>query len=153
VPTLRALLSAHEILAVVTQPDRPAGRGKHLTPTPVKAFALRHGLSTKEPLRLRGACEAELAALGAQAAVVVSYGRILPPGLLQLGPYGAFNLHPSALPLYRGATPLSGPIRDGRTTTDVCVMLMDEGLDTGDVVARRTLAIEPTETGTQLHDR
>ena len=152
-PTLRALLATHQILAVVSQPDRPAGRGKHLTPTPVKALALAEGLLTMEPLKLRGAFQADVAALGADAAVVVSYGRILPAGVLALGRYGAYNLHPSALPLYRGAMPIAGPIRDGCTSTDVCVMLMDEGLDTGDVVIRRSFAIEPGETGTQLHDR
>lgn len=153
VPTLRALQSEHEILRVLTQPDRPAGRGRRLTPTPVKAFAAAHGLPVAEPVRLRGEIELELAALGADAAVVVAYGRILPPGLLTLGKHGAFNLHPSALPLYRGATPISGAIRDGRTRTDVCVIQMDEGLDTGDVVARETFVIAPDETGTRLHDR
>lgn len=152
-PTLQALIIAHDVLVVVSQPDRPAGRGKHLTPTPVKAFAQTQGLKTMEPLKLRGAFEAEIAALGADAAVVVSYGRILPAGLLAAGRHGAFNLHPSALPLYRGAMPLAGPIRDGRRSTDVCVMLMDAGLDTGDVVVRETFAIQPQETGTQLHDR
>jgi methionyl-tRNA formyltransferase len=153
VPTLRALCAEHEILRVITQPDRPAGRGQRMTPTPVKVFALAHGLGVVEPLRLRGEIEAELTAFGADAAVVVAYGRILPLSLLAFGKYGAFNLHPSALPLYRGATPISGAIRDGRTVTDVCVIWMDEGLDTGDVVARATFVIAPDETGTKLHDR
>jgi methionyl-tRNA formyltransferase len=153
VPALRALQTEHEILRVITQPDRRAGRGQRMTPTPVKAFALAHGLALVEPLRLRGEIEAELTALGADAAVVVAYGRMLPPSLLALGKHRAFNLHPSALPLYRGATPIAGAIRDGRRTTDICVIRMDEGLDTGDVVARATFVIAPDETGTSLHDR
>jgi methionyl-tRNA formyltransferase len=153
VPTLRALVAYHDILTVITQPDRPAGRGKQLSPTPVKALASTMGLKICEPVRLRGAFEEEMAMLGADAAVVVSYGRILPPSLVKTGRYGAYNLHPSALPLYRGAMPIAGPIRDGRVDTDVCVILMDDGLDTGDVVVREHASIGPYETGTELHDR
>ncbi len=141
------------MLAVISQPDRPAGRGKQLTATPVKQTASAFGLPVHTPTNLRGSFVDEIAALQPDALVVVSYGRLLPAALLSLAPYGAFNLHPSALPLYRGAMPLAGPLRDGRSTTDVCVMLMDEGLDTGDVVARRSFAIAPDETGTTLHDR
>jgi methionyl-tRNA formyltransferase len=140
-------------VAVITQPDRPAGRGHKLAPTPVKAAALRLGLPVSEPLRLRPFA-AELAALGADLVVVASYGRILPQMILDLPRSGiAFNVHPSLLPLYRGATPLQSAIRDGRSQTGITIMAMDAGMDTGDILVQEATALGRDETYGDLHDR
>jgi methionyl-tRNA formyltransferase len=136
----------------VTQPDRPAGRGHKLRPTPVKAAALELGLPTLEPLRLRDALEA-LRACDAAIFALASYGKIVPQAVLDLAPLGALNVHPSLLPLYRGATPLQSQLRDGVDEGGVTVMLMDAGLDTGDVVEQRRTPIAPGEDYGELHDR
>jgi len=136
---------------VVTQPDRPAGRGHKLTPTPVKRAAEARGLRISTPERLKPFAD-EARALGADAFVVASYGRIVPQALLDVVPI-AFNVHPSLLPLYRGATPLQSAIRDGRTETGVTIIAMDAGMDTGDVLLQERTPIGPEETYGELHDR
>ena len=136
---------------MVTQPDRPAGRGHKLTPTPVKRAAEARGLRVFTPERLKPFAD-EARTLGADAFVVASYGRIVPQALLDVVPV-AFNVHPSLLPLYRGATPLQSAIRDGRTETGVTIIAMDAGMDTGDVLLQERAAIGPHETYGELHDR
>jgi len=141
------------VVAVITQPDRPAGRGHKLTPTPVKSAALELGLNVYEPIKLKAFAE-ELGALGADIFAVASYGRILPQALLDLPKSGiAFNVHPSLLPLYRGATPLQSAIRDGCTQTGVTIIAMDAGMDTGDVLVQERTDLDPSETYGELHDR
>jgi len=139
------------VVAVVTQPDRPAGRGQRVVPTPVKAAAEARGLQVVTPVALR-AFASEALSYGADAFVVASYGRIVPQVLLDLVPI-AFNLHPSLLPLYRGATPLQSAIRDGRAETGLTIIAMDAGMDTGDIVLRERAPIGPEETYGELHDR
>ena len=136
---------------MVTQPDRPAGRGHKLTPTPVKRAAEARGLRVLTPEKLKPFAD-EARALGADAFVVASYGKIVPQALLDVVPI-AFNVHPSLLPLYRGATPLQSAIRDGRTETGVTIIAMDAGMDTGDVLLQERTPIGPEETYGELHDR
>jgi methionyl-tRNA formyltransferase len=138
-------------VGVVTQPDRPAGRGHKLAPTPVKRAAEARGLPVFTPEKLKPFVD-EARALGAAAFVVASYGKIVPQALLDVVPV-AFNVHPSLLPLYRGATPLQSAIRDGRTQTGVTIIAMDAGMDTGDVLLQEPTPIGATETYGELHDR
>lgn len=152
VPSLRAIAKAHDVAGVVTQPDRPSGRGHRLTATPVKAAALDLGLSVFEPPRLTPFINTARA-LEADAFAVASYGKILPAALLERAPKGALNVHPSLLPLYRGATPLQNVLRDGRTSTGITIFLMDAGMDTGAIVLQEPRAIAPHETFGELHDR
>jgi methionyl-tRNA formyltransferase len=152
VPSLRVCASLTDCRLVVTQPDRPAGRGHKLQPTPVKRVALELGIPTLEPARLRDALEA-LRACEADVFALASYGKIVPQAVLDLPPLGALNVHPSLLPLYRGATPLQAQLRDGVTQGGVTIMLMDAGLDTGDIVLQRETAIGPDEIYGELHDR
>ncbi|HMC45125.1 MAG TPA: methionyl-tRNA formyltransferase, partial [Caballeronia sp.] len=141
------------MVAVVTQPDRPSGRGHKLTPTPVKSAALALGLTVYEPLKLKVFAD-ELRALDADVFAVASYGRILPQAVLDLPKTGiSFNVHPSLLPLYRGATPLQTAIRDGCTETGVTIMAMDAGMDTGDILVQERTPLQPKETYGELHDR
>jgi len=151
VPSLRAFAETVECALVVTQPDRPAGRGHKLQPTPVKVAAIELGLPTREPASLRDAV-ATLAPLGARVFAVASYGKILPQAVLDL-PQLALNVHPSLLPLYRGATPLVAQIRDGVTESGVTIIAMDAGMDTGDIVAQEHATIGPRETHGEVHDR
>jgi methionyl-tRNA formyltransferase len=151
-PSLRALHERFDVARVVTQPDRPRGRGLKLMPSPVKAEAQALGIPTSEPLRLRDAA-ARLADEGADAFALVSYGKIVPQAILDVPPWGAFNVHPSLLPLYRGATPLQSALRDGRRESGVSVILMDAGMDTGDLVLQERSAIGERETYGALHDR
>lgn len=141
------------VVAVVTQPDRPAGRGHRLAPTPVKSAAMTLGQPVHTPLRLKPFA-AELDRLDADVFVVASYGRILPQAVLDL-PHGgiAFNVHPSLLPLYRGATPLQAAIRDGRAETGVTIIAMDAGMDTGDILLQEPTPLGAAETYGELHDR
>jgi methionyl-tRNA formyltransferase len=152
VPALRAFAGAAECRLVVTQPDRPSGRGGRLTPTPAKAAALELGIATIEPEKLREALGA-LREAQADLFAVASYGKIIPQAILDLPRLGALNVHPSLLPLYRGATPLQGQIRDGLATGGVSIILMDAGMDTGDIVLQERVAIGPEETYGELHDR
>jgi methionyl-tRNA formyltransferase len=141
------------VVAVVTQPDRPAGRGHKLTGTPVKAAALGLDLPVFTPVRLKPFA-ADLRAFAPDILVVASYGRILPPAVVAVPRSGiAFNVHPSLLPLYRGATPLQSAIRDGRTETGVTVIAMDAGMDTGDILVQEPTPLGAQETYGELHDR
>ncbi len=139
------------MVGVVTQPDRPAGRGYKLAATPVKRAAHSRGLRVFEPQRLRAFVD-DARALRADAFLVASYGKIVPQTLLDLVPI-AFNVHPSLLPLYRGATPIQSAIRDGRSETGVTIIAMDAGMDTGDVLFQERTPIDPDETYGELHDR
>jgi methionyl-tRNA formyltransferase len=152
VPALQRLAARAEIVAVITQPDRPAGRGHQLTATPVKVAALELGLNVLTPTKLK-TFAADLAALAPDRCVVASYGRIIPQALLDVVPLW-LNIHPSLLPLYRGATPLQSVIRDGREQTAVSIIAMDAGMDTGDLIAQtEPIAIGEAETYGELHDR
>ena len=151
-PSLRAVAARTELAGVVTQPDRPAGRGQRLTPSPVKIAALELGALVHEPVRLRAFAD-EMRGEKFDLFVVASYGRILPQALLDLPRLGALNVHPSLLPKYRGATPIQTAIANGERETGVSIMLMDCGLDTGDLVLVKRVAIEPQETYGELHDR
>ncbi|MGH7755323.1 MAG: methionyl-tRNA formyltransferase, partial [Vulcanimicrobiaceae bacterium] len=133
VPALRATAAVCDCSLVVTQPDRPAGRGQRLRPAPVKVAALASGIPTIEPARLREA-QAALAAEAADVFVVASYGQLVPPAILALPKALALNVHPSRLPCYRGATPLQSQLRDGLRESGVTIIAMDAGMDTGDVV-------------------
>ena len=155
VPVLDALLEAgHEVLCVYCQPPRPAGRGKKDRPTPVHARAEALGLPVRHPKSLKGAeAQAELAALGAEIAVVVAYGLILPQAVLDAPMHGCLNIHASLLPRWRGAAPIHRAIMAGDAETGVCIMRMEAGLDTGPVLLREALTIGDEETTGELHDR
>jgi len=157
VPSLLALLGhkdRYEVVGVVTQPDRPAGRGRVLTPSAVKLCALEHNLPVLTPRRMRHEdTRAALAAFGADVFVVAAYGRILPPQLLELPPLGCINVHASLLPRFRGASPIARAIWAGDEQAGVCIMGMEEGLDTGPVYTRRAVPIGPQETCGTLTER
>ncbi len=155
VPSLEALLGAgHELLAVVAQPDRPAGRGQALREPATKAWALGRGVKVLQPEKVRdGRLAAELGALRPDVLVVAAYGRILGPDLLRLAPLGAINVHGSLLPRWRGAAPIQWAVASGDRETGVTIMQMDEGLDTGDLLLQRTLAIGPGDTAETLSAR
>jgi methionyl-tRNA formyltransferase len=155
VPTLRRCVEdGHEVVSVWTQPDRPAGRGNRLKAPPVKEYALSKGLRVLQPSKIK--TEESLALFNAEpfdAAVVVAYGRILPPTFLRAPRLGCVNVHFSLLPKYRGAAPVNWALVRGETVTGVTTMLMDEGLDTGDVLLQRPTPIEEGETAPQLLER
>ena len=155
VSVLDALVDAgHEIVAVYSQPPRPAGRGKKDRPSPVQARAAALGLPVRHPMSLKGAVEqAEFAAFEADIAVVVAYGLILPQVILDAPKHGCLNIHASLLPRWRGAAPIHRAIMAGDAQTGVCIMQMDAGLDTGPALLRETLDIGAEETTGQLHDR
>jgi len=155
VVALDALIAAgHQIVGVWTQPDRPAGRGMRVVPSPVKQRALDHALPVHQPLSLKDeAAQAALRDSGADAMVVVAYGLLLPPAVLQLFPHGALNIHASLLPRWRGAAPIQRALLAGDRETGVCIMQMDEGLDTGPVLLRKALPIGATDTAGTLHDK
>ncbi len=152
--SLQALLeSRHRVIAVYTQPDRPAGRGRKLTPSPVKRLALTHGLPIHQPETLRAPeAQAELAALDADIMVVVAYGLILPKAVLEIPRLGCLNVHASLLPRWRGAAPIQRAIEAGDAESGVTIMQMDEGLDTGAMLLVRRTPITATTTGGELHD-
>lgn len=152
VPSLRAVAARTELQGVVTQPDRPAGRGQKLRSSPVKVAALDLGIRVYEPLRLRAFAE-DIHDEAFDLFALASYGRILPQALLDLPRLGALNVHPSLLPRYRGATPIQGALLAGETETGVSIMLMDGGLDTGDLVLAQRVTIAHGETYGELHDR
>jgi methionyl-tRNA formyltransferase len=155
VPPLAALAAAgHDVLAVVAQPDRPAGRGQALREPATKAWARERGLPVLQPEKVRdGRLAAELAALRPDVLCVAAYGRILGKDLLELAPYGAVNVHGSLLPRHRGAAPIQWAIASGERETGVTIMQMDEGLDTGDVLLQRALPIAPEDTAETLAPR
>jgi len=153
--SLAALIDAgHEVVSVLTQPDRKAGRGLQSTPAPVKALALANGLEVLQPLKLNEAATVQhLRGLAPELLVVAAYGLILPQAALDLAPRGAINIHASLLPRWRGAAPIQRAILAGDTETGITLMQMDAGLDTGAMLAQGGLAIAPDETSGTLHDR
>lgn len=154
VPVLDALHDHHEIAAVYCQPPRPAGRGKADRPSPVQARAEALGLTVCHPVSLRSeAAVAEFAAFGADVAVVVAYGLILPQAVLDAPRLGCLNIHASLLPRWRGAAPIHRAIMAGDRVTGVCIMQMEAGLDTGPVLLREAVEIGAEETTADLHDR
>ncbi|MGE6195063.1 methionyl-tRNA formyltransferase [Aeromonas media] len=152
---LAALLSSdHEVVAVYTQPDKPAGRGQKLTASPVKELALAHSLPVYQPASLRNeAAQAELAALGADLMVVVAYGLILPKAVLDTPRLGCLNVHGSLLPRWRGAAPIQRAIWAGDAETGVTIMQMDVGLDTGAMIRKVSCPIASDETSASLYDK
>jgi methionyl-tRNA formyltransferase len=154
-PSLRKLIErGEEILAVVTQPDRPKGRGQQLAPPPVKVLAAEHGITVLQPPKVRMPEFIEVVkGLDPDLIVVVAFGQILPRALLDIPRYGCINVHASLLPRYRGAAPINWCIINGETETGVTTMLMDVGLDTGDMLVRRAIPIDPDEDSSALHDR
>ena len=154
VPCLRAACDKAEVVAVYTQPDRPAGRGRGLTPSPVKTEALARDIPVLQPENFRSAeAKAQLRVLRPELMVVVAYGLILPQSVLDIPEHGCWNVHASLLPRWRGAAPIQRAIEAGDTRSGVCLMQMEKGLDTGPVLLSQTLDIGPDETGGQLHDR
>ena len=153
--TLQGLIDAGcKMVGVYTQPDRPKGRGKQLAAPPVKELAQKHDIPVYQPLKLRQPeAVAELEALAPDLIVVVAYGQILPKSVLEIPAHGCINVHASLLPKYRGAAPINKAIIDGETETGITTMYMDVGLDTGDMLVKKTLAIGPEETAGELHDR
>jgi methionyl-tRNA formyltransferase len=155
VPALEALArGGHALVAVVAQPDRPAGRGQALREPATKIWAREHGIPVLQPAKVRdGKLAAELGALAPDALVVAAYGRILGTDLLHLAPLGAINVHGSLLPRWRGAAPIQWAVASGDRETGVTIMQMDEGLDTGDMLLQRALAIEPGDTAVTVSER
>jgi methionyl-tRNA formyltransferase len=148
------LASRHSIVGVLTQPDRPSGRGQKQVPSPVKARALGAGLPVLQPATLREpAAQRELQALQPDVIVVAAYGLILPQAVLDMAPLGCLNIHASLLPRWRGAAPIVRAIQAGDSQSGVCIMKMDAGLDTGPVAITRTTPIHPADTAGSLHDR
>ncbi len=153
-PTLEALLEHHQVGGVVTQPDRPAGRGQRVTASPVKRHAEAARLPVLQPSRLRDPeWPARLSALGAEVAVVVAFGQILPKVVLDVPPRGSINVHASLLPRYRGAAPIAWALIRGEAETGVTTFLMDERMDTGPVLLQERVPIEPEETAEELAAR
>ena len=155
VGTLEALVEAgHEVCLVVTQPDKPKGRGKEMQFTPVKEAALAHGIEVYQPRKIREPeCVEKLKQYNADIMVVIAFGQILPKEILEMTPYGCVNVHASLLPKYRGAAPIQWSIIDGEEVTGVTTMQMDEGLDTGDMLLKTEVPITAEETGESLHDK
>jgi|SRR5579864_7139869 len=153
VPALEALAAGHDIVAVVTQPERPAGRGLELRPTPAMEAARALRLTTFAPDRLDQRFQNSVEALRPQLLACASYGKILPASLLGVGSLGALNVHPSLLPEYRGATPIQAALREGRTRTGVTVFWMTREMDAGDIALAREVEIEPADDYGRLHDR
>jgi methionyl-tRNA formyltransferase len=155
VTPLKALIeSGHEVIAVYTQPDRPAGRGRKLTPSLIKKVALDNGIPVFQPVNFKSAHDVEtLAALGADLMVVVAYGLILPQVVLNTPRLGCINIHASLLPRWRGAAPIQRAIQAGDKETGIAIMQMEAGLDTGPIWLSRNISIEPGMTGGELHDR
>lgn len=159
VPTLKALMEipGARVGAVITQPDRPAGRGGAIKCSPIKEVALAHNIPVFQPTSLRKefmAMRSSLEACGPfDLGVVIAFGQILPKEVLEFPSGGCVNIHASLLPRWRGAAPIQRALRAGDATTGVCLMEMDEGLDTGGVYSRATITIEPSDTGGSLHDK
>src|SRR5436190_11739970 len=155
VPTLERIIEdGHEVVAVYSQPDRPSGRGNKITFSPVKQYALENGIAVLQPTKIRTPEAVEtFKSHGAEAAVVVAYGRILPESFLTAFPDGAINVHFSLLPKYRGAAPVNWAIANGETKTGVTTMKMDAGLDTGDILFQDQIQIGPEETAPELLTR
>ncbi|WP_295571882.1 methionyl-tRNA formyltransferase [uncultured Stenotrophomonas sp.] len=154
VSSLRAAARLHEVVAVYTQPDRPAGRGRGLAPSPVKLEAVARGIPVYQPDSLKNeAAQQQLRDLQPDLMVVVAYGLILPKAVLAIPTHGCWNVHASLLPRWRGAAPIQRAIQAGDAKTGVCLMQMEAGLDTGPVLLHQELPIAATDTGGQLHDK
>jgi len=154
VSALSALASEHQVVAVLSQPDRPAGRGRQLRASPVKEFAVAQGLPVLQPDSLKSeSIQQQLKDLDADCMVVVAYGLILPQQVLDIPRHGCLNIHASLLPRWRGAAPIQRAIAAGDTKSGVTIMQMDKGLDTGDMLAIESCDIEATDTGSSLHDK
>ena len=154
VPSLRAAARHNEVVAVYTQPDRPAGRGRGLQASPVKLEAIRRGIPVLQPENFKSAQSKDaLRGLQADVMVVVAYGLLLPRSVLAIPQYGCWNVHASLLPRWRGAAPIQRAIEAGDSETGVCLMQMEAGLDTGPVLLEQRTPIGANETGGQLHDR
>ena len=155
VPALKALVEAgHEVAAVVTQPDRPRGRGKELQMTPVKVQALAYGIPVYQPEKVKDPAFVEiLRNLQPEVIVVIAFGQILSRDILDLPPYGCINIHASLLPKYRGAAPIQWAVIDWEKETGVTTMMMDVGLDTGDMLEKTVIPLDPKETGGSLFDK
>ncbi|MDO4622088.1 MAG: methionyl-tRNA formyltransferase [Eubacteriales bacterium] len=156
VGALEAIIKAgHEVCAVITQPDKPVGRKQELVPTPVKACAQEAGIPVYQPQKLRNNPEIldTLKELDPEVIVVAAYGKIIPSEILQLPKYGCLNIHASLLPKYRGAAPIQWAVIDGEEKSGVTIMQMDDGLDTGDMLAVREVVLTAEETGGSLFDR
>ncbi len=153
-PTLEGLLDHHQVVAVVTQPDRPAGRGQRVTASPVKRRAEAARIQVLQPARLRDAHWPDrLRVLGAEVAVVVAFGQILPRAVLDVPPRGSINVHASLLPRYRGAAPIAWGLIRGETETGITTFRMNEGMDTGPILLQEAMRIEPNETAGELAAR
>ncbi|HEX8698042.1 MAG TPA: methionyl-tRNA formyltransferase [Myxococcaceae bacterium] len=154
VSSLAALFDIGDVVAVVTQPDKPKGRGNAIAISPVKALALERGLTVLQPQKLRTPpFSEELRKLAPDVCVVTAYGKILPKDLLEVPPHGCVNVHASLLPRFRGAAPIQWAIAHGDTETGVALMRMDEGLDTGPVISMKRLPITPEDTSATLHEK
>lgn len=148
------LAAGHEVALVLTQPDRPAGRGMALQASPVKRLAEQHGIPVFQPLTLKDAAARErVGAVGADVMIVAAYGLILPQAVLDMPRFGCINIHASLLPRWRGAAPIQRAILAGDAETGVCIMQMEAGLDTGPVMLSQSLAIDAADTAATLHDR
>lgn len=154
VPTLEALAAAHEVVRVIAQPDRPAGRGKKLRSPPVAVRARELGLDVRQPKSVsRGPFPERLEALAPDVAIVLAYGRLLPQRVLDAPRLGCINIHASLLPRWRGAAPIQASVLAGDRVSGVCTQQMEVGLDTGPIFASEELELDPRETAGTLHDR
>lgn len=155
VGALEAIIKAgHEVVLVVTQPDKPKGRGKAMQASPVKECALSHGIEVFQPSKIRESENVEyLRKFGADIFVVAAFGQILPKSILDMPKYGCVNIHASLLPKYRGAAPIQWAVINGDEVTGVTTMLMNEGIDTGDMIAKKQVRLAEDETGGSLFDR
>jgi methionyl-tRNA formyltransferase len=158
IPSLRALMESpdkeDEVIGVVTQPDRPKGRGRKLTPPPVKELALKYGLPVYQPETVKDeAFLKEVEKLAPDLLVVAAFGQILPKRLLEIPPLGGINVHPSLLPKYRGAAPIQWTLMRGETVTGVTIMRLSPRMDSGEILFQRAMAIEPEDTFGTLHDK
>lgn len=153
-PLKKLLESKHKVLAVVTQPDRQSGRGRHITSCPVKVAAQEAGLKILQPLKVKDPDFInQLTTLNPEAIVVAAYGQLLPPAIIHLPKYGCINIHSSLLPKYRGAAPINQALLDGETKTGITTMLMDEGMDTGPILLQEEMEIKEDDTAGSLSQR
>ena len=155
VPPLAALVqNGYEVTAVVTQPDKPKGRGKTLLPTPVKEEAMKHDIPVYQPLKVREPEFVEtLKKLEPDMIIVAAFGQIIPKAILDMPHFGCVNVHASLLPKYRGAAPIQWAVLNGDQVTGVTTMRMDEGLDTGDMIMKQEVIVDEDETGGSLFDK
>lgn len=154
VPPLKALIEKHEVVAVISQPDKPKGRGKHMVPTPVKEEALKHNIPVYQPEKIKSDEAVELiCSLNADIIVVAAYGQILPVSILETPKYGCINIHGSLLPKYRGAAPIQWAVIDGEKTSGVTIMYMEKGLDCGDMILKKEISVGADDTYGTLYDK